>query len=93
MEQLKPFLSEDAYLFSWRAAEIPRQDHEVACHDLTINPSARAVVLQHKHRQSLKKAEVAEKARKDLLEENFISEAQYSTWLSNIVLVKKSNGK
>ncbi|GAU48525.1 hypothetical protein TSUD_243030 [Trifolium subterraneum] len=37
--------------------------------------------------------EAAEKAVKDLLEANFISEAKYTTWLSNVVLVKKSNGK
>jgi hypothetical protein len=30
---------------------------------------------------------------KDLLKANFISEAKYITWLSNVVLVKKSNGK
>src|SRR3954467_15420540 len=36
---------------------------------------------------------VAELAVKDLLEAKFISEAKYSTWLSNVVLVKKSNGK
>ena len=30
---------------------------------------------------------------KDLLEANFIFEAKYNTWLYNVVLVKKSNGK
>jgi len=35
--------------------------------------------------------EAAEKAVKDLLEANFISEAKYTIWLSNVVLVKKSN--
>ncbi|GAU50359.1 hypothetical protein TSUD_409320 [Trifolium subterraneum] len=43
--------------------------------------------------QSPEKAEAARKAVKDLLEANFIAEAQYTTWLSNVVLVKKSNGK
>ncbi|CAJ2663183.1 unnamed protein product [Trifolium pratense] len=50
-------------------------------------------VVQRRRRQSPEKAEAAEKAVKDLLEANFISEARYTTWLSNVVLVKKSNGK
>src|SRR4051812_38718876 len=36
---------------------------------------------------------VAKLAVKDLLEAKFISEAKYTTCLSNVVLVKKSNGK
>ncbi len=37
--------------------------------------------------------EAAEKAVKDLLEENFIVEAKYTPWLSNVVHVQKYNGK
>ena len=35
----------------------------------------------------------AELAVKDLLEARFISEAQYTTWISDVVLVKKYNAK
>ncbi|GAU25009.1 hypothetical protein TSUD_154830 [Trifolium subterraneum] len=49
--------------------------------------------FQRRRKQSSEKAEAAQKAVKDLLEANFIAEAQYTTWLSNVVLVKKSNGK
>ncbi|CAJ2674998.1 unnamed protein product [Trifolium pratense] len=72
--------------------EMPGIDPEVACHQLTLDPRASAVV-QQRRKQSPEKAEAAEKAVKDLLEANFISEARYTTWLSNVVLVKKSNGK
>ena len=71
---------------------MPGIDPSVACHHLTVHPSASAVA-QRRRRQSPEKSEAAEKAVKDLLEANFISEAKYTTWLSNIVLVKKSNGK
>ncbi|GAU25741.1 hypothetical protein TSUD_216720 [Trifolium subterraneum] len=71
---------------------MPGIDPEVACHQLTIDPRASAVV-QRRRKQSPEKAEAARKAVKDLLEANFIAEAQYTTWLSNVVLVKKSNGK
>ncbi|GAU16452.1 hypothetical protein TSUD_118010 [Trifolium subterraneum] len=90
--QLKACLRENAELFTWSAAEMPGIDPEVACHQLTIDPRASAVV-QRRRKQSPEKAEAARKAVKDLLEANFIAKAQYITWLSNVVLVKKSNGK
>ncbi|GAU43618.1 hypothetical protein TSUD_185110 [Trifolium subterraneum] len=90
--QLKACLRENAELFAWSAAEMPGIDSEVACHQLTIDPRTSAVV-QRRRKQSPEKAEAARKAVKDLLEANFIAEAQYTTWLSNVVLVKKSNGK
>ncbi|KAK2409752.1 hypothetical protein QL285_045156 [Trifolium repens] len=90
--QLEACLKENAELFAWSAAEMPDIDPKVACHQLTIDPKARAIA-QRRRKQSPEKAEAAEKAVKDLLEANFISEAKYTTWLSNVVLVKKSNGK
>ncbi|GAU45100.1 hypothetical protein TSUD_183070 [Trifolium subterraneum] len=89
---MKACLRENAELFALSAAEMPGIDPEVACHQLTIDPRASAVV-QRRRKQSPEKAEAAQKAVKDLLEANFIVEAQYTTWLSNVVLVKKSNGK
>ncbi|CAJ2653138.1 unnamed protein product [Trifolium pratense] len=80
------------HLFSDSRHQMPGIDPEVACHQLTLDPRASAVV-QRRRKQSPEKAEAAEKAVKDLLEANFISEARYTTWLSNVVLVKKSNGK
>ncbi|CAJ2652721.1 unnamed protein product [Trifolium pratense] len=91
-KQLIACLKDNAELFAWSAAEMPGIDPEVACHQLTLDPRTSAVV-QRRRKQSPEKAEAAEKAVKDLLEANFISEARYTTWLSNIVLVKKSNGK
>ncbi|GAU48076.1 hypothetical protein TSUD_81360 [Trifolium subterraneum] len=89
--QLKACLKENAELFAWSAAEMPGIDPEVACHQLTIDPRA-SVVVQRRRKQSPEKAEAARKAVKDLLEANFIAEAQYTTWLSNVVPLKKSNG-
>ncbi|GAU42711.1 hypothetical protein TSUD_382470 [Trifolium subterraneum] len=76
--QLKACLRENAELFAWSAAEMPGIDPEVACHQLTIDPRASAVV-QCRRKQSPEKAETARKAVKDLLEANFIAEAQYTT--------------
>ena len=65
-KQLKACLRENADLFVWSTAEMPKLDPEVACHQLVVDPAARAVV-QHKCRKSFEKAEAVEKAVKDLL--------------------------
>jgi len=90
--QLIACLRENTDLFAWSAADMPGIDPSVACHKLTVDPSV-SVVAQLHMKQSPEKSKAAEKAVKDLLEANIISEAKYTTWLSNVVLVKKSNGK
>jgi hypothetical protein len=71
---------------------MPGIEPSVPCHQLTVDPRVSAVA-QRRRKQSPEKSEAVEKAVKDFLEANFISEAKYTTWLSNVVLVKKSNGK
>ena len=90
--QLVACLMENTDLFAWRAPDMPGINPSVAYHQLTVDPDVN-VVAQRRRKQSPEKSEAAEKAAKDLLEANFISEAKYTTWLSNVVLVKKSNGK
>ncbi|MCH90588.1 hypothetical protein A2U01_0011504 [Trifolium medium] len=43
-KQLEACLKQNAKLFAWSAAEMPGIDPEVACHQLTIDPRASAVV-------------------------------------------------
>ncbi|GAU21867.1 hypothetical protein TSUD_33630 [Trifolium subterraneum] len=76
--QLKACLRENAELFALSAAEMPGIDPEVACHQLNIDHRA-SVVVQRRRKQSHEKAEAAKKAIKNLLEANFIAEAQYTT--------------
>jgi len=90
--QLLACIRENVDLFAWSAADMPEIDPSAVCHQLTVDPSVSAVA-QRRRKQSPEKSEAAEKAIKDLLEANFLSEAKYTTWLSNLVLVKKSNGK
>ncbi|GAU46380.1 hypothetical protein TSUD_280790 [Trifolium subterraneum] len=91
-KQLVTCLKDNADMFAWSASEMPGLDPDIACHQLTIDEAAN-VVVQRRRMQSPGKIEAAEKVVKDLLEANFISESKYTTWLSNVVLVKKSNGK
>jgi len=90
--QLVACLRENADLFPWSAADMPGIDPSVACYQLTVDPGV-SVVAHRRRMQSPEKSKVVEKSVKDLQEENFISEAKYTPWLSNVVLVKKSNGK
>ena len=89
---ITPVLVGNTDLSAWSAADLPRVDPLVASHKLSIYKEARYVF--QKKRKLGKERRLAAKAEADkLLSTRFIEEAQYTTWLSNIVLVKKSNGK
>jgi len=79
-------------LFAWSAADLPGVDPHVAYHKLSIYKEARYV--SQKECKLGKERRLAAKAEVDkLLNAGFIEEAHYTTWLSNVVLVKKANGK
>jgi len=64
----------------------------VASHKLSIYKEAR-YVSQKKRKLGEERRLVANVEADKLLNAGFIEEAQYTTWLSNVVLVKKANGK
>ncbi|GAU23065.1 hypothetical protein TSUD_183630 [Trifolium subterraneum] len=60
-KQLVACLKDNADLFAWSASEMPGLDPNIACHQLTVDEAASAVV-QRRRRQSPEKVEAAEKA-------------------------------
>jgi len=89
---ITPVLVGNTDLFAWSAADLPGVDPLVASHKLSIYKEA--------HYISQKKCKLGEERRlaakveaDKLLSVGFIEEAHFTTWLSNIVLVKKANGK
>jgi hypothetical protein len=56
--QLIACLRENADLFAWSAADMPKIDPSVACHQLTVDPGASAVA-QRRRKQSPEKSEAA----------------------------------
>ena len=64
----------------------------VIVHKLNADPNFKHV-QQRRKAYSAKKSKAAAEEIKKLCEVGFIKEIQYTTWLSNIVLLKKSNGK
>jgi hypothetical protein len=59
---------------------------------LNANPSYKPV-QQRQRGYSIKKSKAVVEEVKMLCKAKFIKEVQYTTWLANVVLVKKSNGK
>jgi len=89
---ITPILINSTNLFAWSAADLPGVDPQVASHKLSIYKEAR-YVSQKKRKLGEERRQAAKVEADKLLSVGFIEEAQYTTWLSNIVLVKKANGK
>ena len=79
-------------LFAWQPSNMPSIHPNIICHKLVISPQAKPV--------SQKKRKMVEELRKMIREEidkllkgQFIRKVKYSTWLANVVMVKKANRK
>ena len=71
---------------------MPGIDPEFMSHRLSIFPGVHPIA-QKRGKMSLEKAQEVQKQVQALLDVGFIKEGTYPTWLSNFVIVKKSNGK
>ncbi|GKV19329.1 hypothetical protein SLEP1_g29608 [Rubroshorea leprosula] len=79
-------------IFAGSAADMPGIDPKVACHRLGVPPEA--VPVRQKMRQfgAERTAAIKEEVEK-LKKAGFIKEINFCEWLSNVVMVKKANGK
>lgn len=87
----KKFLTENVDVFTWSHSIMPGINLDFMVHKLNINPSFRSI----RHRRQLFNSERYDvvKAEVDkLLQAGFIKEVYYPSWLSNVIMVKKSNG-
>ena len=64
----------------------------VMCHKLDIKPNYKLVKEKLRH-QGKERFEAVKEEVEKILKAGFIRECKYSDWLSNVVLVKKPNGK
>jgi hypothetical protein len=71
---------------------MPGISPSVMVHKLNADPNFKPM-QQRWRAYSAEKSKAATKEVKKLFEAGFIKEIQYTTWLSNVVLVKKSNRK
>lgn len=79
-------------LFAWKPSDMPGIHPSIISHKLTVCPQAKPVA-QRKRRMGEELRAVVKTEVKKLLDAQFIREVRYSTWLANVVMVKKANGK
>ncbi|XP_072081216.1 uncharacterized protein [Arachis hypogaea] len=91
-EELSQLLKQNRDVFAFTPADMPGINPDLMSHRLAVDPKAKPVAQRRRKMSSDRAAEV-KKQVKALLEANFIRELPYTTWLANVVLVKKSNGK
>nr|KYP48897.1 Retrovirus-related Pol polyprotein from transposon opus [Cajanus cajan] len=71
---------------------MPGIDPKVMCHKLSVCREAKPIA-QRKRKVGTERKLAVENEVAKLLEAKFIREIQYTTWLANVVMVKKPNGK
>ncbi|XP_072076456.1 uncharacterized protein [Arachis hypogaea] len=91
-EPLMEMIRANADLFAWTPADMPGIDPRLVSHHLAVKAGTKPVA-QRRRKMSQERAEEVARQTASLLEAGFIRELDYSTWLSNMVLVKKHNGR
>ncbi|XP_025662052.1 uncharacterized protein [Arachis hypogaea] len=91
-DKLVHFLKQNADLFAWTPADMPGIDPSVITHKLAINPAAQPVSQKKRNLGTEKRLASMAEAKK-LIDAQFIREIRFTTWLANVVMVRKSNGK
>lgn len=86
------FLKAHKSSFAWCTEDMPDIDTSIAEHVLSINTTCHPVKQKPKQFGEEKKQGMKEEVEK-MLKVGFIREIKYSTWLANVVIVKKANGK
>ena len=91
-QDLVQFLRKSIDVFTWSHEDMPRIDPSVITHQLNVYPSSKPL-RQKKRVIALERNNAIKEEVQKLFTVEFIQEAYYSNWLSNVVMVKKENGK
>ena len=83
---------ENKDLFAWSTVDMPGVHPDVMSHKLSIFREARSVAQKKRKMGEERRRAVEEEVRK-LEGAGFIKEIKYTTWLANVVMVKKTSGK
>nr|KYP35063.1 Transposon Ty3-I Gag-Pol polyprotein [Cajanus cajan] len=89
--KIMALLTHNADLFAWTSADMPGIDPNFICHKLAIYKEAKPV-SQRQRKLGGERREAVKLETQKLLDARFIREIKYTTWLANVVMVKKSNG-
>ena len=91
-QKIKEVLTTNKDLFAWTTSDISGIDPRTMPHRLSVCHEAKPMA-QRKRMLGEERRLAAEAKASKLKQVGFIREVQYTTWLANIVLVKKSNGQ
>jgi hypothetical protein len=85
-------LDKNSDFFAWQTSNLTGVSRDIIEHKLQVKPSTKPK-KQKLHKMSDKKVVAVKAEVQKLLDVGFICEVQYPSWLANVVMVKKNNGK
>ena len=89
---LTHFLKHNRDIFAWKQADMGGIDPTIITHRLNVSPSFKPVKQKRRSFTPKRQKAINEEVDK-LLQAGAIREVEYPEWLTNVVLVKKANGK
>jgi hypothetical protein len=90
--ELLSFLDRNNDVFVWHTSDLMGVSRDIIEHKLQMNPSAKSR-KKKLHKKSDEKVVAAKAELQRLLDAGFIREFLYPSWLVNVVMAKKNNGK
>lgn len=90
--KLKSFILNNLDAFAWKHEDIVGIDPKISCHRLNVDLKFTSYRQKRKALNSERYVTLKEEVQR-LISNGFIREATYPKWISNLVLVKKANGK
>jgi len=91
-DQIAKVITQHLEAFAWSASDMPDISPYFLCHRLTMDPKVRPVRQRWRKFNDERRLVIRQETQK-LLSVGHIREIQYPEWLTNVVLVKKANGK
>ena len=86
------FLKQNMEVFDWKQEDMGGIDPTVITHRLNVSPSFKPIKQKRRSFTPERQKAINEEVGK-LLQVDAIREVEYPEWLTNVVLVKKENGK
>jgi hypothetical protein len=91
-EELLSFLDKNNDVFAWSTSDLVGVSKDVIEHRLQLSPSAKPK-KQKLRKMADKKIQATKAEVQRLLDAGFIRKVVYPKWVSNVVMVRKKNGK
>jgi hypothetical protein len=90
--ELLSFLDKNNDVYAWGTSDLIGVSRDIIEHILYVNPNAKPR-KQKLHKMAEEKVEVVKPEVQRLLDAGIIRKVTYSQWLTNVVMVRKKNGK